>query len=116
MHRKDMQMTQTFEDAGRYGKEFLDSSLASLTAVTRDAQAISGEASNYARQVFETGTATVEKLLSAKSIEKVIEIQTAYAKQSYEGFVAESTKIGQLYADMAKDAYRPFESLVAKAK
>ena len=61
MHRKDMQMTQTFEDASKYGKEFLDSGLASLTAVTRDAQAISGEASNYAKQVFETGTATVEK-------------------------------------------------------
>lgn len=109
-------MTQTFEDAGRYGKDFLDSSLQSFTAVTRDAQAISGEASNYAKQVFETGTTAVEKLLSAKSIETVIEIQTAYAKQSYEGFVAESTRISQLYADMAKHAYRPFESLVARTK
>lgn len=116
MHQKDMQMTQTFEDAGKYGKEFLDSGLESLTAVTRDAQAISGEASNYAKQVFETGTAAVEKLLSAKSVEKVVEIQAAYARQAYEGFVAETTKIGGLYADMAKDAYKPFESLIAKAK
>jgi hypothetical protein len=116
MHRKDMQMTQTIEDAGKYGKEFLDTGLESFTAVTRDAQAISGEASNYAKQVFETGTAAVEKLLSAKSFEKVIEIQAAYAKQAYEGFVTESTRISQLYADMAKDAYKPFESLVAKAK
>ena len=37
-------------------------------------------------------------------------------KQAYEGFVAESAKISRLYADMAKDAYGPFESLVAKAK
>ena len=109
-------MTQMFEGASRYGKEFLDSGLASFTAVTRDAQAISGEASDYAKQVLETGTATVEKLLAAKTIEKVFEIQTAYAKEAYEGFVAETTKIGQLYADLAKDAYKPFESLVAKAK
>ena len=27
MHRKDMQMTQTIEDAGKYGKEFLDTGL-----------------------------------------------------------------------------------------
>ncbi|HEY6629844.1 MAG TPA: phasin family protein [Rhizobiaceae bacterium] len=109
-------MTQTFEGASRYGREFLDSGLASLTAVTRDAQAISSEASDYARQVFETGTATVEKLLAAKSVEQVIEIQTAYAKQAHDGFVAETTKIGRLYADMAKDAFKPFESLAAKAK
>ncbi|MEP9388123.1 phasin family protein [Mesorhizobium sp. KR9-304] len=109
-------MTQTFEDAGKYGKEFLDSGLESFNAVTRDAQAMSGEASNYAKKVFETGAEAVDKLLSAKSIEKVVEIQTAYAKQAYEGFVAEATRLGALYADMAKDAYKPFESVVAKAK
>lgn len=109
-------MTQTFENAGKYGREFLDSGLESITAVTRDAQAISGEASNYAKTVFETGAAAVEKLASAKSIEKVVEIQTAYARQAYEGFVAEATKISELYADMAKHAYKPFESLVARAK
>jgi hypothetical protein len=111
-----MQMTQKFEDAGKYGKEFLDSSLASFTAVTRDAQAISSEASDYATTVFETGAAAVQKLISAKSIDRVVEIQTAYAKQAYEGFVAEATRISELYADMAKDAYKPFEAIVVKAK
>ncbi len=109
-------MTQTFEDAGKYGKEFLDSGLESLTAVTRDAQAISSETSDYAKKAFETGAATLQKLVSAKSIEKVVEIQTAYAKQAYEGFVAEATRITELYADMAKDAYKPFEAIVARAK
>jgi hypothetical protein len=30
--------------------------------------------------------------------------------------VAEVTKISDLYAELAKDAYKPFESVVAKAK
>jgi len=111
-----MQMTQAFDDAGKYGTDFLDSGFESIAAVTRNAQAISGEASNYARQVFETGTAAAEKLLSAKSIDKVIEIQTAYAREAYEGLVAESSRMSQLYADMARDACRPFESLVVRAK
>ena len=51
-----------------------------------------------------------------KSFEKAIEIQTDYAKQTYEGFVAEATKLGELYAELAKEAYKPFEALVAKAK
>ena len=109
-------MTQAFDDAGKYGRGFFESGFESIAAVTRDAQAISGEASNYAKQVFETGTAAAERLLSAKSIEKVIEIQTAYAKEAYEGFVAEATRASGLYADMAKDACKPFESIVVKAK
>lgn len=109
-------MTQAFEGAGKYGKDFLDTGLESFAAVTRDAQTISVEASDYAEQVFETGKATAEKLLSAKSIEKAIEIQTAYLKRAYEDFVTESARMSRLYADMAKDAYAPFESLVAKAR
>ncbi|TIT91793.1 MAG: phasin family protein, partial [Mesorhizobium sp.] len=55
-------------------------------------------------------------LFSAKSFDKAIEIQSDYAKQSYESFVAEAAKIGDLYAELAKEAYKPFESIVAKAK
>ena len=109
-------MTQTFEDAGKFGKEFLDTGLKSFAALSKGAQAIAVEATDYSKKVFETGSAAVEKLLSAKSLEKAIEIQTDYAKPAYEGFVAEATKISELYADMAKDAYKPFESIVAKAK
>ena len=108
-------MTQTFEDANKLGKDFLDGSLASFATLSKGAQAIATEASNYTKKAFEAGSATVEKLFSVKSFEKAIEIQTDYAKQAYEGFVAEATKIGELYADMAKDAYKPFET-IAKAK
>jgi hypothetical protein len=111
-----MRMTQAFEGAGKYGKDFLNSGLESFAAVTRDAETISVEASDYAEQVFETGKVTAEKLLSAKSIEKAIEIQAAYLRQAYEDFVIESARMGRLYTDMAKDAYMPFESLVAKAR
>jgi len=57
----------------------------------------------------------LEKLFGAKTFEKAIEIQTDYAKSAYEGFVAQATKIGELYADLAKETYKPFEAYVAKA-
>jgi hypothetical protein len=64
--------------------------------------------------VFEQGTAATEKLIGAKSLEKAIEVQSDYVKSSYEGFVAEATKLGELYADLAKEAYKPFESQFGK--
>jgi len=109
-------MTQTFEDAGKFGKEFMDTGLKSLASFSKGWQSIAVEATEFTKKSFETGSATVEKLVSAKSLEKAIEIQTDYAKQSYEAFVAEATKIGDLYAELAKEAYKPFESIVAKAK
>jgi hypothetical protein len=109
-------MTQTFEDANKLGKDFLEGSLVSFTTLSKGAQAIATEASHYTKKAFETGSATVEKLFSVKSFEKAIEIQTDYARQAYEGFVAEATRMGELYADIAKDAFKPFESIGTKAK
>jgi hypothetical protein len=111
-----MQMTRTFEETGKLGKEFVDSTLDSLVAVSKDAQAVSAEASTYAKSVFDSGSAAMQKLLSAKSLEKALDIQTAFLKQAYEGFLAEATKMSDLYADMAKDACRPFKAIVVRSK
>ena len=46
----------------------------------------------------------------------VMEVQADYLKSAYEGFVAKASKIGELYADLAKETYKPFESLFTKAK
>ena len=107
-------MAQTYEDFSKYGKEFADTGLKSFASLTKGAQAIATEAGEYTKKSFEAGSAAVEKLFAAKSIEKAIEIQTDYAKSAYEGFVAQATKIGELYADFAKETYKPFESYMVK--
>lgn len=108
-------MMQPF-DTGTYGKDFMDTQLKSFASLSKGLQSIATEATEYTKKSFEDGSATVEKMLGAKSLEKAIEIQTDYAKKAYEGFVAEATKMSELYAEVAKDAYKPFESAVAKAK
>ena len=107
---------QSFDDAGKVGKEFMDTGLKSFASVSKNAQAIAVEASEYSKKAVEDGTAAFEKLTSAKSLDRAFEVQTDYAKRAYEGFVAQATRFGELYAEMAKDAYKPFESVVAKAK
>lgn len=109
-------MTQTYEDFSKYGKDFADTGLKSFASVSKGVQAITVEATDYSKKSFENGGAFFEKLFSAKSFENAVEIQTDYVKQSYESLVSEATKIGDLYAELAKETYKPFESLVAKAK
>jgi phasin family protein len=110
------EMTKTFEDANAFGKEAFDSGLKSFAAVSKSAQAIAVEASDFAKKSFEDGAAAWQNLLSAKSLEKAVEVQSGYAKSAYESFVAEATKLTDLYADMAKEAYKPFEEALAKAR
>jgi phasin family protein len=75
-------------------------------------QAIAIEFANYSKRSLEDHTAATEKLMSAKSLEKAVEVQTEYVKTAYEGFVAHATKIGELYADLAKELYKPIEGVI----
>ena len=50
-----------------------------------------------------------EKLVSSRSIEQVMEIQTSFAKRAYDEYMHQLTKIGGMYAELAKEAYRPVE-------
>jgi hypothetical protein len=109
-------MFQSFEDTTKFGKEFMDSGLKSFASLSKSLQTLAAEAGEYSKNSLETGSATLEKLVSAKSLDKAVEIQTDYVKNAYQGFVAQATRMGEVYAEMAKDAYKPFENAVAKAK
>jgi hypothetical protein len=114
--REGMTMVKNLEDLQQASKENVDLALKSMGALSKGTQAIAVEVADYSKKAFEDGTAALEKLFGVKSFEKAIELQTEYAKTAYEGFVAKASKIGELYADLAKETYKPFESLVAKAK
>jgi phasin family protein len=109
-------MTNTFEDANKAGKEFLDNSMKAATVVTKGFQGIATETTEFTKKSYEDGTKALEKLMAVKSLDKAFEIQADYAKSAYEAFVAQSTKMAELFTAVAKDAYKPFEAAVAKAK
>jgi hypothetical protein len=108
------EMIKNFDDMQKMSKDSLDATMRSFGAFSKASQAIATEFADYSKKSFEDGTKVMEKLLGAKSLDKAIEIQTDYAKTAYEGFVAQATKFGELYADLAKQAYKPFESYVPK--
>jgi hypothetical protein len=113
---RDETMVKNFEDLQQVNKENVDIALKSMGALSKSAQAIAVEFADYSKKAFEDGTAALEKLFGVKSLDKAIEVQTEYAKTAYEGFVAKATKISELYADLAKESYKPFEAMMAKAK
>jgi phasin family protein len=105
----------TPEEMQKLGKDHMETALNSFGAWTKTAQAIVVEVVDYSKKTAEGSAAAWEKLIGAKSLEKAMEVQSEYLKSSYEDFVAEATKLGELYADLAKEAYKPFEGAIAKA-
>jgi phasin family protein len=108
-------MVKNFEDMQKLGKDNMDAMQTSLGALSKGFQTLAVEMADYNRKAFEDGTAAAEKLFGAKSIEKAVEVQSDYLKTAYEHFVAQATKVGELYAGMAQEIYKPFEASISKA-
>jgi hypothetical protein len=107
-------MVKNFDDMHTMSNANADATMHSIGVVTKGAQAIATEIADYSKRSFEQGAKTVENLLSAKSLDKAMQVQSDYAKAAYEDYVACTTKLGQLYANLAKEAFKPYEGLVGK--
>ncbi len=108
-------MNQQFESFQKLGKDQMDVTLKTFGAVSKGAQTIASEVADFSKKSFEQGTAALEKLVGAKTLDKAVEIHTDYLKSSYEGLVAQSTKMGEIYSSLAKEAFKPYESAFSKA-
>jgi hypothetical protein len=47
-------------------------------------------------------------------LEQAIEIQSQYTKQAYDTYMAEMSKLGEMYVGLARNAYKPVESVLPK--
>ncbi|HSK30256.1 MAG TPA: phasin family protein [Candidatus Limnocylindria bacterium] len=95
-------MFDNFETIQKISKDNVDVAMKSFGVASKGMQAIATEVADFQKKSFEEGTAALEKLLGAKTLDKAFEVQTEFYKSAYEGFVSKATKIGELYADLAK--------------
>ncbi len=102
-------MINNFQDFQKLSQTNVDTAVRVMGDWNKGWQAIAAEMSDYSKRAFEDGTATFEKLISAKSFEQALEIQTNYAKRAYDDYMQQMTKIGGMYTNLAKEAYKPVE-------
>jgi hypothetical protein len=109
-------MIENFQDFQKLGQTNVDAALKLFGDWNKGWQAIASEFTDYSKRAFEDGTATFEKLAAAKSVEQAIEIQSSFAKRAYDDYIHQMTKIGGMYTNLAKDAYKPVEKAFQNAR
>lgn len=82
---------------------------ASFTEANRGFQALAAEMMNYSKTAFDDAMRTWEQLLSVKSPEQAVQIQSEYAKRLYANHMAELSKLGEMCVDVARDMTKPIE-------
>ena len=81
-----------------------------FASVQKNLTAIATAQTDFAKSSFEANKAYFERLAGVKSPDKFVELTTEWAKSAQETFVAEATKIGDLYKEFVLEAFKPITS------
>lgn len=78
-----------------------------MTVIQDKLKAIATAHTDYAKSSFEANKAYMEKLATLKAPDQAMQMTTEYMKSAYETFIAEATKISEMYKDFFTSAFEP---------
>ena len=104
-----------FGEFNAFSKDNVDAFVASASTAGKSAEKINAEVAAYAKQTLETGVETAKKAATVKSMQELVELQSDYAKSSFETYVGEMTKLTDMCASSVKDAFKPLNKRVSAA-
>lgn len=93
-------------------EETMKATVQGMSEVSRGVQAINMHVADYTRRTVEQSTSTMNQMMTAQSLEQALEIQSHAAKSAYDEYMAEASKIGNMYAELARHMYKPFEDAI----
>jgi phasin family protein len=101
-----------FTEVNVYSKKNLEAVVASLTAATKGAEALGAQAMAYSKKSLEDQVAATRSLTSARSVQEVVELQTAFAKSALETYLAQVNKASETVAASVKESLQPINERV----
>ena len=110
-------MTEQFrtgEQFQRASQEGFDAVVRAYGEANKGLQAIAAEVADYSKKALEDGARAFQQLVTAKSAEQAFEIQSQYAKKACDAYIAEASKLGEMWVGLARGAYKPVERAVTK--
>ena len=103
-------MTKGVEEATQFGQENVEAVVQSGKVFAKAAEEMNAEIVAFSKKSYQDGMAAAKELSSAKSVTEFFEKQTSFAKTSFEAYVAEATKLNEMYTAAAKDAFAPLNA------
>jgi hypothetical protein len=109
-------MTVNVQDFQKIAQLNVEAPMKAFAEWQKGIQTFASEIATYSKRSFEDSAQTFEKLLSVKSLDQAVEIQTSFAKRAAEDYMQQLTKLGGMCSEIAKEATKPLASMLPQAR
>lgn len=99
--RKDL------EAAAAFNQRNVEAVVASSKITAKALETVTSEIAAYSKKSLEDNMAAAKELSSCRNVAELVEKQAEFTRSSLESFVAEATRMNELYISAAKEAFEP---------
>lgn len=93
-------------------KDNMEAWMQSMTATAKGFEKLSGENLEFAKHTMDESIKASKAMMSAKTMQEFITLQTDFTRSMFDQFVNQATKINDMTMSMAKDSYAPINDRV----
>jgi phasin family protein len=101
---------KSLEEITTFSTGNVEAVVASSQAAAKAIETLNTEALSFARTSFEGSVAAAKAIAAAKSLQEIVDLQNTFSKSAIDGFVAQSTKLGEMFTQLSKDAMQPLSA------
>jgi phasin family protein len=105
-------MFQGYDEFAELNKANVDAVIISTNTVAKGFESISKELMGFMQASVESNVVVAKKVIGAKNLQEVVDLQSDFARTSFDSLLAESAKLTELSVQVTNKAIEPLQSRV----
>lgn len=103
---------QGYDEFSSIGKENIDAFVKASTVLVKGFESLGKEVASFGQISIEKTVANTQALFGVKTLRDLVELQAEFAKQAFDSWVEQGTKLGELSVKVANEAFEPIQEQV----
>ncbi|MCW5749762.1 MAG: phasin family protein [Alphaproteobacteria bacterium] len=109
------QVVKSYDELANFNKGNVDAFVTAGNVAVKGIEAINAEVMAFSKSSIEDSIAAAKAVMSAKTLNEFVELQSRFAKTTIDSFLQQSTKLGELSAKVAQESFEPINARVQVA-
>ncbi len=103
-------MFQGYDEFAELNKANVDAVITSTNTVAKGFESISKELMGFMQASVESNVVVAKKVIGAKNLQEVVDLQSDFARTSFDSLLAESAKLTELSVQVTNKAIEPLQT------
>jgi phasin family protein len=112
VEKSTSQFLKGIEEMTALTKQNVDAFVKSGTILAKGFETISKSNAAYAQSTLESSAAASKAVLGVKTVRDLVDLQSSFAKKSFDSAIAEGTKVSEISVKVANEAFQPISTQI----